>query len=268
MHMRATAAFVGSGSNAVMLGARKAIERPDAEEADVRTEIEKRRRAARGRRAASDVIGKLVVARVEDLVEDERVGGVVTDEDRPPRPAQPVPRQPTARRQLAVDEPQRAPDGRRLDQHLRDARSSRPSEDRLGRLGAGDTLDELPDRHWTAGGRTEPALLLSGAVTDGRSTLSHLGVNALFLEPRMGGIETYVRELYPAIIEARPDLRISMFVNERGRELIAAEPWADGVQLVTHPLLGIRGRPGARARRSSWTPWRAGAAVSCCTASR
>ncbi len=72
-------------------------------------------------------------------------------------------------------------------------------------------------------------------------TLSHLGVNALFLEPRMGGIETYVRELYPAIIEARPDLRISMFVNERGRELIAAEPWADGVQLVTHPLLGIRG---------------------------
>ena len=78
-------------------------------------------------------------------------------------------------------------------------------------------------------------------MTDGRSTLSHLGVNALFLEPRMGGIETYVRELYPAIIEARPDLRISMFVNERGRELIAAEPWADGVKLVTHPLLGIRG---------------------------
>jgi glycosyltransferase involved in cell wall biosynthesis len=88
--------------------------------------------------------------------------------------------------------------------------------------------------------RTEPALLLSGAVTNGRS-LSHLGVNALFLEPRMGGIETYVRELYPAMIDARPDLRISMFVNDRGRELIAAEPWADGVQLVTHPLLGIRG---------------------------
>jgi hypothetical protein len=78
-------------------------------------------------------------------------------------------------------------------------------------------------------------------VTDGRTTLGHLGVNALFLEPRMGGIETYVRELFPAIIEARPDLRISMFVNERGRELIAAEPWANGVQLVTHPLFGIRG---------------------------
>jgi glycosyltransferase involved in cell wall biosynthesis len=66
-------------------------------------------------------------------------------------------------------------------------------------------------------------------------------VNALFLEPRMGGIETYVRELYPAILEARPDLRISMFVNGQGRELLAAEPWADGVELVNHSLLGIRG---------------------------
>ena len=63
----------------------------------------------------------------------------------------------------------------------------------------------------------------------------------MFLEPRMGGIETYVRELYPAILEARPDLRISMFVNDQGRELIASEPWADSVRLVTHPLLGVRG---------------------------
>lgn len=78
-------------------------------------------------------------------------------------------------------------------------------------------------------------------MTDGRPTLRHLGVNALFLEPRMGGIETYVRELYPAILEARPDLRVSMFVNDRGRELLASEPWADGVRLVTHPLLGVRG---------------------------
>ena len=32
-----------------------------------------------------------------------------------------------------------------------------------------------------------------------------------------GGIETYVRRLYPALLEARPGLRISMFVNEHGR---------------------------------------------------
>jgi glycosyltransferase involved in cell wall biosynthesis len=59
----------------------------------------------------------------------------------------------------------------------------------------------------------------------------------------MGGIETYVRRLYPAILEARPSLRISMFVNELGRELIASEPWSSGVELVSHPL----GRRGTRA---------------------
>jgi glycosyltransferase involved in cell wall biosynthesis len=85
------------------------------------------------------------------------------------------------------------------------------------------------------------AQLLSGAVPDGSPTLRHFGVNALFLEPRMGGIETYVRRLCPAILEARPDLRISMFVNPLGRELIASEPWSAGVELVTHRLLGVRG---------------------------
>lgn len=57
----------------------------------------------------------------------------------------------------------------------------------------------------------------------------------------MGGIETYVRELYPAILEARPNLRISMFVNALGRELISSESWSSAVELVAHPLLGRRG---------------------------
>ena len=71
--------------------------------------------------------------------------------------------------------------------------------------------------------------------------LRHLGVNAVFLEPKMGGLETYVRRLYPALLEARPGLRISLFVNEHGRRLLATEPWAGEVELVTHPLLGRRG---------------------------
>ncbi len=57
----------------------------------------------------------------------------------------------------------------------------------------------------------------------------------------MGGLETYVRRLLPALLEARPGLRISVFVNERGRELIASEPWGGSVELVTHRLLGARG---------------------------
>jgi glycosyltransferase involved in cell wall biosynthesis len=57
----------------------------------------------------------------------------------------------------------------------------------------------------------------------------------------MGGLETYVRQLYPAIVEARPNLRISMFVNALGRDLILSEPWSPAVELVSHPLLGRRG---------------------------
>jgi glycosyltransferase involved in cell wall biosynthesis len=68
-----------------------------------------------------------------------------------------------------------------------------------------------------------------------------LGVNAVFLEPQMGGVETYVRRLLPALLEVRPGLRISVFVNEAGRATLAEESWASEVDLVTHPLLGRRG---------------------------
>jgi glycosyltransferase involved in cell wall biosynthesis len=87
----------------------------------------------------------------------------------------------------------------------------------------------------------ETAQLLSGAVLDGPPTLRHLGVNALFLEPRMGGIETYVRRIVPALLDAMPGLQVSVFVNERGHELISREPWGDSVEFVTSRVLGTRG---------------------------
>lgn len=73
-----------------------------------------------------------------------------------------------------------------------------------------------------------------------RVVVATVGVNAVFLQPQMGGIETYVRELYPAMLEAEPRLRLSIFVSERGRRLLADEPWSSEVELVTHPLLGRR----------------------------
>jgi glycosyltransferase involved in cell wall biosynthesis len=76
-------------------------------------------------------------------------------------------------------------------------------------------------------------------VSAGR--IRHLGVNALFLEPRMGGIETYVRRLLPAMAEVRPNLHISVFVNDHGRELLAGERWIDAVELVHRRALGLRG---------------------------
>jgi glycosyltransferase involved in cell wall biosynthesis len=72
-------------------------------------------------------------------------------------------------------------------------------------------------------------------------TFEHVGINALFLEPRMGGLDTYARELIPNLLLARPGLRMSVYVNERGREHVEREPWANDVRLVSHPLLGVRG---------------------------
>jgi hypothetical protein len=56
--------------------------------------------------------------------------------------------------------------------------------------------------------------------------MRHLGLNALFLEPRMGGLDTYVRELVPELVRQAPGLQISVYVNEHGREHLAGEPWA------------------------------------------
>ena len=70
--------------------------------------------------------------------------------------------------------------------------------------------------------------------------MASVGVNALFLRPQMGGIETYVRELVPALLETRPDLRLVVFAAGSGRELLATEPWADAVELVDHPFANRR----------------------------
>ncbi len=68
----------------------------------------------------------------------------------------------------------------------------------------------------------------------------HIGLNIVFLDPGMGGMETYVRQLVPNLLGLRPDLRLSIFVNPVARPALAAEPWADSVDLVTHPALGRR----------------------------
>jgi glycosyltransferase involved in cell wall biosynthesis len=74
--------------------------------------------------------------------------------------------------------------------------------------------------------------------------VNRVGLNAIFLQPRMGGLETYVRELVPALLQARPELELRLYVNPEGHALLGAEPWASEVEFVSHPLLG---RPGTRA---------------------
>jgi glycosyltransferase involved in cell wall biosynthesis len=70
----------------------------------------------------------------------------------------------------------------------------------------------------------------------------HVGLNLIFLVPReMSGLETYARELTAALLDERPDLRITAFVN---REAAADGTWNELVPTVTVPVYGRR--------RSAW----------------
>jgi len=69
----------------------------------------------------------------------------------------------------------------------------------------------------------------------------HIAINAVFLEPRMGGLDTMVRALVPELVTAAPGVRFSVFCNSEGRDYLRGEAWAAEADLVTHPLLGRRG---------------------------
>lgn len=70
---------------------------------------------------------------------------------------------------------------------------------------------------------------------------ARIGINAVFLEPGMGGLDTYVRALVPELVRQAPTTRFSVFCSASGRAYLQEQSWSDAVQLVTHPLLGRRG---------------------------
>lgn len=67
-----------------------------------------------------------------------------------------------------------------------------------------------------------------------------VGINAVFLESGMGGLETYVHELMPELLRAAPSTRFTVFVNADGALRLRGEPWSSELELATHPLLGRR----------------------------
>jgi glycosyltransferase involved in cell wall biosynthesis len=70
----------------------------------------------------------------------------------------------------------------------------------------------------------------------------HVGLNLIYLVPReMSGLETYARELIPALLRERPELRVTAFVN---REASSDPSWQELVPTITVPVHGRR--------RSSW----------------
>ena len=68
----------------------------------------------------------------------------------------------------------------------------------------------------------------------------HVGLNLIFLVPgETGGMETYARELVPALARCAPDVRLTAFVN---REMAEAGDvrWGEGVRVVTVPVRARR----------------------------
>lgn len=72
----------------------------------------------------------------------------------------------------------------------------------------------------------------------------HVAINAVFLSPPMGGLETYLRELCRCLLARDDAPRLTVFLNPDGYESLRAEPWAGEAELVACPRVG---RSGLRA---------------------
>ena len=68
-----------------------------------------------------------------------------------------------------------------------------------------------------------------------------IGINAVFLRPRMGGLQTYVNALVPELLHLVPEVRLTVFCGPEGVTALRDLPWASEVSIATHPLLGRRG---------------------------
>ncbi len=92
--------------------------------------------------------------------------------------------------------------------------------------------------HWV--GHHEP-----GTYPVSMTLPRRVGINAVFLEPRMGGLDTYVRALVPELVRLAPEVEFSVFCSPGGHSYLKHEDWGEQVELVTHPLLGRRGLKAA-----------------------
>lgn len=80
-----------------------------------------------------------------------------------------------------------------------------------------------------------------GQRSGGVGLPARVGINAVFLMPGMGGLDTYVQELVPELVRLAPTVRFSIFCSKAGAEHLRQLSWADEVEFVTHPMLGRRG---------------------------
>jgi glycosyltransferase involved in cell wall biosynthesis len=62
-----------------------------------------------------------------------------------------------------------------------------------------------------------------------------VGLNLMFLVDEAGGAGRYAHELVPALLEAEPELRLTVFVNRDAPAALAAAEWASEVDWVRLP---------------------------------
>jgi glycosyltransferase involved in cell wall biosynthesis len=63
----------------------------------------------------------------------------------------------------------------------------------------------------------------------------------MFLEPRMGGLDTYVRALLPAMRKLAPEVRFIVYCSPGGREYLREEDGFADLELIVPPLFARRG---------------------------
>jgi glycosyltransferase involved in cell wall biosynthesis len=68
-----------------------------------------------------------------------------------------------------------------------------------------------------------------------------VGINAVFLLPGMGGLETYLVELMPELVAAAPGTRFTIYCSPIGERHLRGNDWAGEVGFVSHPAFGTTG---------------------------
>jgi glycosyltransferase involved in cell wall biosynthesis len=71
--------------------------------------------------------------------------------------------------------------------------------------------------------------------------LRSVGINAIFLEPQLGGLATYVYELVPQLARLAPGLRLRIYCNPDGAAELRRRGLGDVAELSVHPVLGRHG---------------------------
>jgi glycosyltransferase involved in cell wall biosynthesis len=82
----------------------------------------------------------------------------------------------------------------------------------------------------------------------------HVGLNLHYLNDRSGGAGTYARELVPALLAARDDLRLTCFVSSRAPAALVQADWDGRVRFVTLPGDPLGASP-LRAAQSVYAQW-------------